>query len=687
MESIRASDDKSVENKEPATESSPPVPGCVRTNAAAKDSGNTVLNSMNKITAHIKKPLRRRSSSPLNWFPRKKSDSYLRRKIRLLQEGGFMSSSLVETLGNANPHYTRIAKEKIAAREAASKAMEARKAAMIEASWCRILQEARIPSGDAESKLEKAEQCAAEAFEEAKVMGVMMFDRPDCPRRPCEVQSLSSTTGGKSAHTISASFETAFEVDREVATAVRKALIKLANCSSSSNKEEFRELLRKISQNPLPQICSSSIDNGNSDIGRILECHEDTSSSSSQDLVNTMLERLKELHESDLESLATIVATCGLNSALLNIQSSQNDTERSSRRSSKADLFSYEYKRRKENTANVPSLDKFLVKHVSRLEREVLEARASKKISVLGCSDEQDSKLLKDSSTSSSTSELGSILIKHESKFAREIHEAKNSHKEKPKVDSTVISESNPDQEINPSSEHELMIEKIVSNDEQCVQSKQLMKSSEEFKQPNTKLDGFLSSNVADEKEESEPLNAEDNIPMLQFREITNRNLTKSVCSNKTISHAERAELETLQAFSCQNEHGKVEFQRASIDKVVANNREKMQAVEDENMPPLRAVEHQNLQKVESLDKIMVKHQSELQKAKLGASQEGDGLLLHKTAHNVEKMEGLGDILVKHQSKLEKAKLEAIQNSPNFFKHVGSRREGEERELQEAWEG
>lgn len=54
-----------------------------------------------------------------------------------------MSLSLDETLGNANPHYTRMAREKIAAREAANKAMEARKAAMVEASWCRILRAAR----------------------------------------------------------------------------------------------------------------------------------------------------------------------------------------------------------------------------------------------------------------------------------------------------------------------------------------------------------------------------------------------------------------------------------------------------------------------------------------------------------------------------------------------------------------
>jgi hypothetical protein len=54
-----------------------------------------------------------------------------------------MTASLHETLGNTNPHYTRMAREKIAASQVARKATEAHKAAMVEASWCRILQAAR----------------------------------------------------------------------------------------------------------------------------------------------------------------------------------------------------------------------------------------------------------------------------------------------------------------------------------------------------------------------------------------------------------------------------------------------------------------------------------------------------------------------------------------------------------------
>lgn len=54
-----------------------------------------------------------------------------------------MNLTLDETLEDSNPHYCRVLREKMAAREAAHRAIEARKAALVEASWCRILQAAR----------------------------------------------------------------------------------------------------------------------------------------------------------------------------------------------------------------------------------------------------------------------------------------------------------------------------------------------------------------------------------------------------------------------------------------------------------------------------------------------------------------------------------------------------------------
>lgn len=60
-----------------------------------------------------------------------------------MQEVDGMNSTLDETLGDSNPHYSRVLREKIAVREAAEKVMEAQKAAKVEASWCRILKAAR----------------------------------------------------------------------------------------------------------------------------------------------------------------------------------------------------------------------------------------------------------------------------------------------------------------------------------------------------------------------------------------------------------------------------------------------------------------------------------------------------------------------------------------------------------------
>lgn len=54
-----------------------------------------------------------------------------------------MNLSLDQTLDDANPHYSRVLREKMAARDAAHRAMEARKAALVEASWSRILKAAR----------------------------------------------------------------------------------------------------------------------------------------------------------------------------------------------------------------------------------------------------------------------------------------------------------------------------------------------------------------------------------------------------------------------------------------------------------------------------------------------------------------------------------------------------------------
>ncbi|XP_020682112.1 uncharacterized protein LOC110099336 [Dendrobium catenatum] len=684
MESTCASQEANKEKKEQEMEAPFPVLGSGRKNVELKETVHSIRSSLNKFASLMKKPSHRRSPSPINWFPRKKTDSFLKRKIKLLQEGGGMNMSLVETLGNANPHYSRIAREKIAAQEAARRAMEARKAAMVEASWCRILQAARIQSKDAESKLQKAEAFAAEAFEEAKLMGVMMFDKPDCPRRSCEVSS--SATGGKSAHTVTASFDTEFEVDREVAAAVKKAFILLANFSSSSNKEEFRDLLRKIRQNPddygalttslqcefdhsseLEPELHNEVSHRKSSHGNLQEYHEDTNSNLSEDLVNIMVDRLKALQENELSSLATIVATCGLNAALLEMQNShghenEHGGQEEMRRRSNVDQSLYVSQKKKEDISNVPSLDKFLVKHVSRLEREVQQAQLSKKdddaIAEFDeqVSDDRTAQLKQTRRKSQYASDLGSILIKHVSKLEREIQEAKNSQKKNPKND----------------------------HEEECI-----IKLSEDLERADVKFLEMISLASADEKEEKENLKCKsksltkEKNQAMELREITNGNISKS--------QDVRAKLETRKSFSCQSRQGINDFQQASLDKILVRpvhwlEREKMKAKEKGNMPSVKKIETK-LEKIEPLDEILVKHQSKLEKTKLASVQEGTDFVVQKRRQHVEKIESLDEILVKHQSKLERAKLEATQNSENSIKNVDARRKAREKELQEAWGG
>ncbi|KAL9415280.1 hypothetical protein AB3S75_043544 [Citrus x aurantiifolia] len=448
-----------------------------------KGNNQSTWNALNKCTAQIKKP-RHRNSSPLNWFPRKKVDSYLKRKIKMLQEVDGMNLTLDETLGDTNPHYCRVLREKMAAREAAHKAMDARKAALVEASWCRILKAARIQSKEAEDLILKSEKAAAEAFEAAGAIGVIMYDKPNCPQTHYQIET-SGNGGGSTTHKIIASFDTAFEVDREVAAAVKTAFVRLANCAPFS-KDEFKDLLHKICENPdtgdsnqeLPEFSSHC----ESESGSELEMKSKKNDFGSQNLdakepvlgmmqskskrrlssekvnranlIEMMLERLKCLQEDELSSLATIVATCGLNAALAEVENSKMhpnsatdlpstsvpNSQRTSSlgagtmRTANLEYFMNGSVRRKQIESEFPSLDKFLVKHMSKLEREVQEAknsRISRSSKAIGeenpIENSEDGEVRVDSEIvqSESTSELGCDLLKHSSKFTKEIEEAK----------------------------------------------------------------------------------------------------------------------------------------------------------------------------------------------------------------------------------------------------------------------
>ncbi|RVW80117.1 hypothetical protein CK203_052432 [Vitis vinifera] len=369
-----------------------------------------------------------------------------------------MNSTLDETLGDSNPHYSRVLREKIAAKEAAQKAMEAWKAAMVEASWCRILNAARIQSKEAEALLSKAEKSVAEAFEAATAKGVVMYDMPNCSQKSCEIETSSCNGGGSTTHTVAASFETAFEVDKEVAAAVKTAFVRLAHCPSFS-KDEFKDVLWKISQNPDTERWSQFSGIKRSEVieWRMTQRRYKRQVSekfNASKLVDIMLERIRCLKEDELASLATIVATCGLNAALaeaennklhdpdpatdyaagltLNFARRMSSFGTATTKTSSMHYFMDGQMKKKRAESQLPSLGECLVKHMSKLEREVLEAKNTRKNESNVRSGEipdksDDGKGDSDNNVTlfETIPDLGSILVKHSSKFEKEIEEGK----------------------------------------------------------------------------------------------------------------------------------------------------------------------------------------------------------------------------------------------------------------------
>lgn len=149
-------------------------------------------------------------------------------------------------------------------------------------------------------------------------------------------------------------------------------------------------------------------------------------------LVDMMLERLRCLQEDELASLATIVATCGLNAALAEAKNSkQLDLGYTADSNSGID-----HMRRKQVEAELPSLDKFLVKHLTKLGKEVRSKKCQNDKSV-------DEKVcsINDVSLAETIPDLGTILVKHSSKLEKEIEEMKRNSGKSDEMESKKISE------------------------------------------------------------------------------------------------------------------------------------------------------------------------------------------------------------------------------------------------------
>ncbi|XP_031127968.1 uncharacterized protein LOC116030024 isoform X2 [Ipomoea triloba] len=721
-----------------------------------KDGLRSSLVSLNKNASQIRKPPHRKTS-PLSWFPRQKVDSYLKRKIKLLQEVDGMNSTLDETLGDSNPHYSRVLREKIAVREAAQKAMEARKAAMVEASWCRILKAARIDNKQAEEQLMKAEKTSDEAFKAATAIGVILYDIPDASPKHYNIETSSANGGGSTMHTVRTSFETAFEVDKQVASAVKAALINLANCPSI-NKDEFKELLRKISQNPdtdenyhEPSEIYSEYE---SDTASELEygtqkdhdCHEDThlemefaggrqrkckkqqvsDKFNMTNLVQMMMERLKCLQEDELASLATIVATCGLNAALAEAENQKHHKVEPAS-DNKSDLGldlhgrlpssgTVRAKDSNVDEASLPSLDKFLVKRLTRLEREVLEAKNAKRnLESEGLeqrSDKyEDERLPSGDSTNSSQNKLDleSSLLKPSSKFEREIEEAKKCSEpligSKSKAsNSNAISSDIPDLGsvlVKHSSKLEKEIEKAKKNVKPYEpHGRAVGNKKQDVVDELPSLDKFLVKHVS--RLEREVQEAKNRKNVSSGGQFTNLSGTTSSVTSTTDPEDNLVPsggvAERIPSCFDGDKDDKSTVSDNSLDKILVkpiHRLERMKMQESSMGVPRSQRKHgaDAAANCDGLDKILVKHVSRLEKEKMAAAKaaaEKENLpsVYKVTRKEMVNNEGsLDQVLVRHKSRLEKEKIAAAQQPDDQIRHSVSRREAREKELQQAWGG
>ncbi|XP_011030425.1 PREDICTED: uncharacterized protein LOC105129880 [Populus euphratica] len=668
-------------------------------NKSPKWTGQSALNALNKFTSQIKKPSHRKNS-PINWFPRKKGESYLQRKIKMLQELDGMSMTLDEALGDSNPRYSRVLREKIAAREAANKAVEARKAALVEASWCRILKAARIQSKEAEELLLKAEKTAAEAFEVAKAMEVIMFDIPNSPQVSSQVQTSTVSGGGSPPYTATTSFASVFEVDKQVAAAVKTAFTRLANCPAFDS-EEFKDLLDSNSEfseyelesgsefEPITQDMDFTLPIPGTRLKKYKR-RRSLDTLNMTKIVDMMFERLRCLNEDELSSLVTIVATCGLNAALAEVENSKVHDPGSAADYTSSQAVNRHRRmssvgsgtiRRNEVQLELPSLDKFLVKHVSKLEREVQEAKDRRKNELKegnqGNTDTAgDGKVNLDGkkTSSESISDLGTILVKHSSKFEKEIEEAKKNTRKSFKIISKKVAS-------------DLTISEGISDLGSMLikHPSKLEKEVQEMRKNSGKTFDI------DDKE----LGRAPNSPRKYVPEVPS--LDKIL-----VKHVSRLEKEVQEAKN-RKKNESVEERRLEKENVNLNKEENGLETEKTQASSLGSscgnYRHQNkfggngTADCEGLDRVLVKHSSRLEKEKMALSLNQEEMHVERSgrkAHMQTNEGGLDQILVKHKSKLEREKMASAQQSgeevPARLSSV-SRREARERELQEAWGG
>ncbi|CAI5515184.1 unnamed protein product [Closterium sp. Naga37s-1] len=206
------------------------------------------------------------------WFPRVKLEPYLTRRLRELQEEVGPQPPLEQLLIPSK--LGRLEREKQEAAMAAQRASQLRQVALVEASWCRILDAAGIPSGGALEVAKQAEDEAHEAVVGAARLGVVLDhavtsrSRNGSPRAAAaaaaaaagsafsaaaaaaaaaaasaaddELIAASALAGALSSRdVILTSVSTAQAVEKEVVLAVMKALSRVGNIRAADGIVDF----------------------------------------------------------------------------------------------------------------------------------------------------------------------------------------------------------------------------------------------------------------------------------------------------------------------------------------------------------------------------------------------------------------------------------------------------------------
>lgn len=626
--------------------------------------------------------------SSLNWFPRKRTESYLERKIRMLQEKEGTNATLDETLGDSNLHLPRIEREKLAAQTAARVAMEAHKAALVEASWCRILKAARIQCTLAEVQLKKAEQKAAEAFDSAAAVRVIIDNNPGGPKQSLEIET--STTDGRSTHTVSASLETVFEVEKEVAEAVKVAFFRLAHLPSSSIKDIFnanddacKRASINLDENAVKfnndsdskdfssEACSESEAQTGGEHQTDSELERDADATApetnciqirknvakalvqkhrhhpkhhhsnrqppkeiivSEELIDLMLGRVKLLKEEELVSLAMIVATRGL-SAMLKEDNKEQELN---------------------GKCSSGGLGDILVKHVSRLEAEKsAAAAAASKVVVVPRDNRREL-------TSEILPDLGSILVKHVSKFESEVQEAKRLAKAIKSEDNrnlgelkehgeSLFEDSTKDNSFETNPE---LRRSFVKHAELMIHvSEKTTKLAESEQQNAGSLDANLLEKIHVSEREQFTATGERCAKMLQPKS----GLSKKQSMETDVNLADDIDTEY-------DKENRDDINIYSTENKTLEMKSKFDILNNNSLDKMKKSNFNSTASGSDLSTIPLKHVTELEQGILAAKSALDvveRVQRKQNHHNGNSEEGLDKILVKHVSKLEKEKLAA----------------------------